>query len=150
MKMLITKRFHFDAAPQLTDYHGKCERMHGHTYRLDVTVEGPVLKNGIVIDFALLKNAVKKHIFERLDHQNLNNFFKNPTAENVTTWIFKELKPLAKLLKQVAKSKEYLEDIQCYYPKGQKGGPNQTDFSKIRLVEIKLYEGEGASVAYRA
>ncbi|MEK7529191.1 MAG: 6-carboxytetrahydropterin synthase QueD [Patescibacteria group bacterium] len=147
--MRITKNFHFDAAHQLTDYHGKCERMHGHTYRLEVTVSGPVRKNGMVLDFALLKNVVKKYILDELDHQNLNDVFKNPTAENIATWIWKKLKPLPRLLKAMSLDRKYLDDIQFYYARqksAEKIRPNQTDFSKIKLFEVRLFEGEGACV----
>jgi len=51
--MLVTKDFNFDAAHFLTKYHGKCEHLHGHTYKLRVTVEGRVQENGLVLDFGI-------------------------------------------------------------------------------------------------
>lgn len=89
--MLITKEFTFDAAHYLTNYHGKCENMHGHTYKLHVTVEGEINKNGLVIDFITLKQIVNEKIIDKLDHSNLNDRFKNPTAELVSKWIWKQL-----------------------------------------------------------
>ena len=56
----VTKQFDFEAAHFLTKYHGKCERLHGHSYKLFVTVEGPLQENGMVIDFVILKKIVKE------------------------------------------------------------------------------------------
>lgn len=53
--MKIAKEFTFDSAHFLKDYHGKCERMHGHTYKMRVTVEGEIQKNGLVMDFSEIK-----------------------------------------------------------------------------------------------
>ncbi|MFA6475086.1 MAG: 6-carboxytetrahydropterin synthase QueD [Patescibacteria group bacterium] len=90
--MSVTKEFTFSAAHFLTKYHGKCENLHGHNYRLAVTVTGPLNNDDLVIDFTELKNLVKKHILDILDHTNLNDRFSNPTCELVAEWIFTELK----------------------------------------------------------
>lgn len=90
-KMLVSREFTFDAAHFLTNYRGKCERLHGHTYKLQVTVEGHVRSDGLVIDFVLLKKIVKKRILDRLDHFLLNDIIKNPSAERIIVWIWKEL-----------------------------------------------------------
>ena len=89
--MLISREFTFDAAHFLTNYHGKCERLHGHTYRLRVTFEGKVQKNCLVIDFVLIKQLVKKRILDKLDHFLLNDIIKNPSAEHVIIWVWEEL-----------------------------------------------------------
>lgn len=89
--MLVSREFTFDAAHFLTNYRGKCERLHGHTYRLRVTVEGHVRSDGLVIDFVLLKEIVKKRILDKLDHFLLNDIIKNPSAERIIVWIWKEL-----------------------------------------------------------
>lgn len=81
--MKITKIFTFDSAHRLPWHKGKCFDLHGHTYKLEVTVEGPLDKNGIVIDFGDLKKIVKKEILDKYDHKYLNDFWKNPTAENI-------------------------------------------------------------------
>lgn len=91
--MLVSKEFTFDAAHFLTKYHGKCENLHGHTYRLRVTVEGEIGEEGMVVDFLDLKKLVKEKILDKFDHRNLNDFFENPTAELVAEFIWKELKP---------------------------------------------------------
>lgn len=89
--MFLSKEFSFDSAHFLTKYHGKCERLHGHTYRLRVTVEGSVQDDGMVMDFKELKTLVKAKVIDRYDHQNLNDFFDNPSAENVVMQIWKDL-----------------------------------------------------------
>jgi 6-pyruvoyltetrahydropterin/6-carboxytetrahydropterin synthase len=87
----ITKRFTFAAAHFLTQYHGKCENLHGHNYVLHVTVSGPIRKDGLVIDFVEMKALVKKHILNQLDHTNLNRQFENPSAEIISVWIYEKL-----------------------------------------------------------
>lgn len=89
--MRVGREFYFDASHFLPDYRGKCERVHGHTYRLDVTVKGK-LKRGMVMDFEDLKKVVERRVLNKLDHKNLNDLFENPTAENIAEWIFNELK----------------------------------------------------------
>ena len=89
--MLVSKEFTFDSAHFLTQYHGKCENLHGHTYRLRVTVEGPIKEDGMVVDFKELKAVVKEKVVDRYDHQNLNDFFENPTAELIAVQIWKDL-----------------------------------------------------------
>ena len=89
--MKICREFLFDAAHRIPEYKGKCEQMHGHTYKLEVVVDGKVGKNGMVVDFNELKRIVDFEIIEKLDHKNLNEIFEIPTAENVASWIFKRL-----------------------------------------------------------
>ena len=89
--MKVGREFSFDASHFLPDYEGKCERVHGHTYRLKVVIEGEPKDDGMVMDFNELKDAVNDAVMERLDHSNLNEIFENPTAENIAEWIFKEL-----------------------------------------------------------
>ena len=79
--MKVCKRFKFDAAHRLPNYDGVCSRLHGHTWFLDVEVEGPVDKNGFVMDFVRLKDVVNREVVSRLDHTFLNDTFENPTAE---------------------------------------------------------------------
>lgn len=89
--MLVSKSFTFDAAHQLTDYHGECENLHGHTFRLVVTIDHPVQKDGMAYDFVHLKKAVREVVVSRLDHTFLNDLMKNPSAENLAVWIWREL-----------------------------------------------------------
>lgn len=87
----ITKRFEFEAAHILTWHPGKCKRLHGHSYKLEVDVTGELNDNGIVADFTDLKELVKNEIVEKYDHQNLNDFFGNPTAEVMVQKFFEHL-----------------------------------------------------------
>lgn len=73
-KIRITKIYNFEMAHVLKDYDGPCRNIHGHSYKLHVTVTGsPSIdqnspKIGMVMDFKDLKAIVKKHIIERFDH----------------------------------------------------------------------------------
>ena len=70
----LTKEFTFEAAHMLEGYDGLCREIHGHSYRLFVTIKGePVSdpdspKLGMVMDFGILKRIVNEQIVERLDH----------------------------------------------------------------------------------
>jgi len=90
--MFVTKEFTFDAAHKLTKYHGKCEKLHGHTYKLQVTVEGQPDDEGMVMDFVELKTLVTKKVLDKLDHSYLNDLLENPSAENIAVWIWEQLK----------------------------------------------------------
>ncbi len=67
--MQITKVFTFDAGHRLSDYEGKCKRLHGHTYHLEVTVEGELNKKGMVMDFGDLKSIFNEDIDSKFDHR---------------------------------------------------------------------------------
>lgn len=86
----ITKRFTFEASHQLPWHQGKCQRLHGHSYKLEVTLKAESLDvNGIVIDFDVLSQIVDASVVRRFDHQHLNDFFPNPTAEVLATEIYR-------------------------------------------------------------
>jgi len=94
----ITKIFRFEAAHHLPGHQGKCARPHGHSYRLEVTISGPIKDapgesdHGMVMDFGDLSNIVKNSVIERLDHQDLNAITElHTTAENLAHWIWDEL-----------------------------------------------------------
>jgi len=89
---------HFDAAHKLVGYNGKCSELHGHTWKVEVFVTGEELdKIGMLVDFKILKSRLKE-ITEKLDHSFLNDFKKigNPTSENISKYIFKNLRDLPK------------------------------------------------------
>ncbi len=90
--MLVSREFSFSAAHNLPSYRGKCEKLHGHTYRIRVTVEGEVNKEGIVFDFAQLKREVEEKVLKVLDHSYLNEIIYPPSAENIALWVWKRLK----------------------------------------------------------
>lgn len=77
----VTRSFTFEASHQLSWHSGKCANLHGHSYGLDVTVNGPINANGVVTDFGDIKAAVTKHVLDEYDHAHLNDFLPNPTAE---------------------------------------------------------------------
>ena len=85
--IVVTKLFEFEACHHLPHYDGACHNIHGHSYKLEVTVSGQVSKNendpkcGMIIDFKDLKAIVKSVAVDKYDHSNLNEFFPNPTAE---------------------------------------------------------------------
>ena len=89
--MKIYKDFKFDAAHNLINYHGKCEKLHGHTYKLRVELEGRPDSEGMIIDFVELKNIVNNKIISKLDHNYINDLIAQPTAENIAVWIWREL-----------------------------------------------------------
>lgn len=91
MRTKVTRCFGFEAAHQLPWHDGKCRNLHGHSYRLEVTVEGPIGPRGIVVDFADIKAVVDREVIERFDHQYLNDLFDNPTAEFVAAEIWKSV-----------------------------------------------------------
>lgn len=87
----------FSAAHSLRGYRGDCERLHGHNYRVEVTVSSRELDSmGVVMDFRELKQLVKG-ILAGLDHRYLNEIEpfreQNPSAENIARHIFTSLSP---------------------------------------------------------
>jgi len=91
--VLLRREFTFDAAHRLEHYHGKCEALHGHTYRFAVTLRGEPDAEGMVMDFVVLKDLVSERILARLDHSYLNDILPQPTAERIALWIWGELEP---------------------------------------------------------
>ena len=83
----------FAAAHFLRDYHGKCEALHGHNYKVFVHVRGAALnEGGMLFDFTQLKAALKK-VLAGMDHTNLNDnpfFDQNPSAERIALYICQE------------------------------------------------------------
>ncbi len=94
--MFVKRSFKFDAAHNLVSYKGKCERLHGHTYRLIVWVKGVCDREGIILDFVDFKDIVKRYVIDELDHAYLNERFKQPSTENIALWIWDTLKPVFK------------------------------------------------------
>ncbi len=93
----IFREFTFEAAHQLPNVPEghKCARLHGHSYRVAITVAGEVDPHlGWVMDFGEIKAAFAP-IHDRLDHHYLNEIegLKNPTSEVLAQWIWQELKP---------------------------------------------------------
>jgi len=109
--MRICKTFVWEAAHNLKlPYESKCKNIHGHSYKVSVMVEGPLNKDGMVIDFTILKKWVEGVSF---DHKFLNDLMSdNPTAENLVLFI-----------------KEFMENTR------PKEIPNHIKIKKIRVYE---------------
>jgi 6-pyruvoyltetrahydropterin/6-carboxytetrahydropterin synthase len=88
-EVTVTKIFTFDSAHRLDDYVGKCANLHGHTYKLEVSLRGKTDDRGIVVDFTEIKRIVNEQILAKYDHQFLNDHFSfNTTAENMVVFFF--------------------------------------------------------------
>jgi 6-pyruvoyltetrahydropterin/6-carboxytetrahydropterin synthase len=101
----IFKVFTLESAHRLPNVPAehKCARVHGHSFRVEVHVAGPVDPTlGWVMDFADLKQAFAP-LFERLDHRYLNDVpgLENPTSEHLARWIWRELEPALPQLARV-------------------------------------------------
>ena len=116
----------FAAAHFLKDYHGKCENLHGHNYKVYAHVRGDRLdESGMLLDFTELKASLRK-ICGLLDHKNLNDFdcFKqNPSAERIASFIAENI----------------LEDIPALIKK---------DTSNAHLYAIDVFETDTSRARY--
>lgn len=111
--MIISKSFTFEASHILPKHPGKCSRLHGHSWKLTVSVEGNINPStGFVCDYAELSKVVHVHVIEPIDHSHLGqgqamtgsfpvsvpylgiDFY--PSSENLCRAIFKLLQPLIK------------------------------------------------------
>ena len=103
--MELRKTFQIEAAhrlPNVPTGH-KCARLHGHSWRIEVAIEGPVGNDtGWVMDYADLK-AVFQPIHDQIDHNYLNEIpgLENPTSERLAVWLWNELKPRLPLLSEL-------------------------------------------------
>lgn len=96
MRVRLSKTFHFEAAHDLPTFPPghKCRRLHGHSFRFDVVVEGEVdPKSGYLIDYGDISHAAEP-LVKRLDHYYLNEIegLSNPTSENLAKWLWEGLK----------------------------------------------------------
>jgi 6-pyruvoyltetrahydropterin/6-carboxytetrahydropterin synthase len=105
MTVKLVKTFHFEAAhnlPMFPEGH-KCRRLHGHSYRFDVVVEGSVdPEKGYLVDYGDIKKAADP-IVKQLDHYYLNEIegLSNPTSESLAKWLWDHLKPALPLLSAI-------------------------------------------------
>ena len=120
MYQLIVKT-HFDAAHALKNYQGPCENLHGHTYKVEVKIQGENLdQSGLVYDFKELKQKLTQ-VTEAVDHKNLN-----------------EIKPFD----EISASTENL--ARYFFESLEKILPNE-----VALKEVTVFESDDAVVSYR-
>jgi 6-pyruvoyltetrahydropterin/6-carboxytetrahydropterin synthase len=97
MRVKLTSDITFEAAhllPRAPEGH-KCRRLHGHSFRVEITVEGEVAsETGWFLDYGVIAAAVDP-IRAKLDHNYLNEIsgLENPTSENLARWIWEKLRP---------------------------------------------------------
>lgn len=97
MKVRLVRKVGFEAAhrlPKVPPGH-KCERLHGHSFRVDLVVEGPVdPETGWFIDYSVIDEAWQP-LHEQLDHHFLNEVpgLENPTSELLARWLWNRLRP---------------------------------------------------------
>ena len=116
----------FAAGHSLRNYRGKCENVHGHNYRVVITVAGEELNaTGLLLDFVELKKRLRA-ISDRLDHQFINEIEPfttlNPSAENMAKYFYDELS------------------------EGLDGEPGQ---APVRIAEVRVWETDTSVAAYR-
>jgi 6-pyruvoyltetrahydropterin/6-carboxytetrahydropterin synthase len=98
MHVELTKEFHFEAAhrlPRVPPEH-KCHRLHGHSYRLEITVVGEVdPSTGWLVDYADIGTALEPILRNELDHRTLNDVpgLENATSEVLCGWLWQRLAP---------------------------------------------------------
>ncbi len=93
----VSVDYSFAAGHALRGYKGKCENVHGHNYRVRVTVAGEQLNStGLLMDFVDMRTAIKA-VVDRLDHRFLNDVTPfdqlNPSAENLAKYFCEEIGP---------------------------------------------------------
>jgi 6-pyruvoyltetrahydropterin/6-carboxytetrahydropterin synthase len=93
---IVSVQAHYDSAHFLRNYHGKCERMHGHRYVVEMALAADELDEaGIAYDFVIVKKQLRD-LADRLDHENLNELPPftelEPSAENQARYFFDEMK----------------------------------------------------------
>lgn len=119
-KIRVTKQFGFEMSHALLNYDGLCRNIHGHSYKLQITVAGEPVnqsgnpKDGMVIDFSMLKKIIQEQIVRHLDHSLMINEYApidklnalgqmyerhhvvpfQPTSENLVVYIADKVKPL--------------------------------------------------------
>ena len=91
----LTVTTQFAAAHQLREFRGSCEKLHGHNWKVEVTLAGEELSDaGLLMDFREVREATDR-ILEELDHSYLNELphfrDQNPSSENIAAYIFEKL-----------------------------------------------------------
>ena len=136
-KIRLTREFSFEAAHALDGYDGLCRNVHGHSYKLFVTVRGVPCGNetnpklGMVVDFSDIKRIVKQHIVDRLDHSLVladNRDNRQFREQNINKWQRIEIVPYQPTCENMLT--EFAHILRQELPKC------------VELVALKLYETE--------
>lgn len=133
-KIRVSKEFHFEMSHALLNYDGPCKNIHGHSYKLFVTLIGkPLLddknpKNGMLIDFNELKKLVKTLVVEHFDH----SFLVNRNADISSLYTTKEMFDKMLVLDYQPTCENILLDI---VSRLEKGFPENLQIHNIRLYE---------------
>jgi 6-pyruvoyltetrahydropterin/6-carboxytetrahydropterin synthase len=120
MRVELAREYRFEAAhrlPRLPAEH-KCARLHGHSFRIEVVLEGEVDdRTGFLIDFGDVDQLLQP-IIERLDHYYLNEIegLENPTSEVLAAWVWRRVQPALPILKAVTVAETC--DARCTYRGG--------------------------------
>ena len=122
----VTVEETFAAGHALRNYHGKCENVHGHNYKVRASLEGEQLDEaGLLVDFNDVKRVLNE-IIDRVDHKFLNDVAPfdtlNPSAENMARWFFEEMEKILA------------------------AAPARTG---ARLAEVRVWETDTSVAAYR-
>lgn len=86
--MLIKLIRSFSSAHRLPHYDGPCHHLHGHTWKAVFVIEGEIRPDGMVCDFKVIKKLLDNNL---PDHQLLNDWVENPTAENLANFLFQKI-----------------------------------------------------------
>ena len=92
----------------------KCRNLHGHEYRLKVSIDGLIdAKTGFVIDYTDVRHIVDEHVISVVDHKCLNEIegLENPSAENISIWIWDRLQPVFKGLVELELRENYRSGV---------------------------------------
>ena len=89
----VTKEFGFEAGHFVPNHPKRCKYVHGHSYKLFVTIGGPINESGMVMDFGDL-SALVESVIDKFDHGFLNDYFRNPTAEIMAVYLRKAFEQL--------------------------------------------------------
>jgi 6-pyruvoyltetrahydropterin/6-carboxytetrahydropterin synthase len=122
----VTVEETFAAGHALRNYHGKCENVHGHNYKIRAKLEGQQLDEaGLLVDFNDVKRVLNE-IIDRVDHKFLNDVVPfdtlNPSAENMARWFYEEMEKILA------------------------AAPARTG---ARLAEVRVWETDTSVAAYR-
>jgi 6-pyruvoyltetrahydropterin/6-carboxytetrahydropterin synthase len=98
MSWLIEKDMRFEASHQLPSHDGACARLHGHSWRATIRIEGAELQaggpqRGMVLDYGRVTAALHP-LLEQLDHRHLNELLENPTSEELARWLYRAVRAM--------------------------------------------------------